>query len=118
MEAHRRIIPGIFGERIGNVDRLSLFRHTRARRQLALLHGFDSECAAVEQLAGWIFEANAFYIAADIAQCPASTRPVYRLYNNSVGGEPNHRYTTRWPVISDMQSEGWLLEGVVFCAPL
>ncbi|HEY2967506.1 MAG TPA: peptidoglycan DD-metalloendopeptidase family protein [Casimicrobiaceae bacterium] len=79
---------------------------------------FDFECAAVKQLAGWIFEANAFYIAADVAQCPASTRPVYRLYNNGMGGEPNHRYTTRWPVISDMQSEGWLLEGVVFCAPL
>jgi hypothetical protein len=41
---------------------------------------FDFECAAVKQLAGWTFEANAFYIAADVAQCPASTRPVYRLY--------------------------------------
>ena len=79
---------------------------------------FDVECAAVKQLAGWIFEANAFYIAADVTQCPASTRPVYRLYNNSMGGDPNHRYTARWPVISDMQSEGWLLEGLVFCAPL
>jgi murein DD-endopeptidase MepM/ murein hydrolase activator NlpD len=79
---------------------------------------FDFECAAVKQLAGWTFEANAIYIAADLTQCPASTRPVYRLYNNGMGGDPNHRYTTRWPVISDMQSEGWLLEGVVFCAPL
>jgi murein DD-endopeptidase MepM/ murein hydrolase activator NlpD len=79
---------------------------------------FDFECAAVKQLAGWIFEANAFYIAADVAQCPASTRPVYRLYNNGMGGQPNHRYTTSWPVISEMQSEGWLLEGIVFCAPL
>jgi murein DD-endopeptidase MepM/ murein hydrolase activator NlpD len=79
---------------------------------------FDFECAAVKKLAGWTFEANAFYIAADVAQCPASTRPVYRLYNNGLGGDPNHRYTTSWPVISEMQSEGWLLEGVVFCAPL
>ena len=79
---------------------------------------FDFECAAVKQLAGWTFEANAFYIAADVAQCPASTRPVYRLYNNGMGGDPNHRYTTRWPVISDMQADGWVLEGVVFCAPL
>jgi len=38
---------------------------------------FDFECASVKQLAGWIFEANAFYIAADVAQCPASKRPVY-----------------------------------------
>ena len=79
---------------------------------------FDFECAAVKQLAGWIFEANAFYIAADVSQCPASTRPVFRLYNQGMGGEPNHRYTTSWPVISDMQVAGWLLEGVVFCSPL
>ena len=79
---------------------------------------FDFECAAVKQLAGWTFEANAFYIAADVAQCAASTRPVYRLYNNGMGGDPNHRYTTSWPVISQMQSEGWLLEGIAFCAPL
>jgi hypothetical protein len=35
-----------------------------------------------------------------------------------MGGSPNHRYTTSWPVISRMQSEGWLLEGLVFCAPV
>jgi murein DD-endopeptidase MepM/ murein hydrolase activator NlpD len=80
--------------------------------------GFDFECAAVKQLAGWTFEANAFYIAANVAQCPASTRPVFRLYNNGMGGEPNHRYTTSWPVIDAMQTQGWLLEGVAFCAPL
>ncbi|HEX8013504.1 MAG TPA: peptidoglycan DD-metalloendopeptidase family protein [Casimicrobiaceae bacterium] len=79
---------------------------------------FDFECAAVKQLAGWIFEANAFYIAANVSQCPASTRPVFRLYNNGMGGEPNHRYTTSWPIIDAMQTEGWLLEGVAFCAPL
>ena len=79
---------------------------------------FDFECAAVKKLAGWIFEANAFYIAANVAQCPASTRPVYRLYNNGMGGEPNHRYVTSWPVIDAMQTAGWILEGVAFCAPL
>jgi murein DD-endopeptidase MepM/ murein hydrolase activator NlpD len=79
---------------------------------------FDFECAAVKQLVGWIFEANAFYIAANVSQCPASTRPVYRLYNNGMGGEPNHRYTTSWPVIDAMQTAGWILEGVAFCAPL
>jgi murein DD-endopeptidase MepM/ murein hydrolase activator NlpD len=79
---------------------------------------FDFECAAVKQNPGWIFEANAYYIAADVVQCPASTRPVFRLYNNGMGGEPNHRYTTRWPVINEMQAEGWLLEGVALCAPL
>jgi murein DD-endopeptidase MepM/ murein hydrolase activator NlpD len=79
---------------------------------------FDFECAAVKQMPAWIFEANAFYIDADVSQCPASTRPVFRLYNNGMGGEPNHRYVTRWPIIDAMQTAGWLLEGVVFCTPL
>jgi len=79
---------------------------------------FDSECAAVKAEPAWTFEANAFNIAANVSQCPASTRPVYRLYNNGMGGGPNHRYVTSWPVIDAMQSAGWLLEGVVFCAPL
>ncbi len=79
---------------------------------------FDFECAAVKRLAGWTFEANAFYIAADVSQCPASTRPVFRLYNNGMGGEPNHRYVTSWPIIDAMQTAGWTLEGVAFCSPL
>jgi hypothetical protein len=79
---------------------------------------FDSECAAVKQNPGWTFEANAFYIASSDTKCPASTRPVFRLFNNGLGGDPNHRYTTSWPLIDDMQRQGWLLEGLVFCAPL
>lgn len=79
---------------------------------------FDFECDVLKTQAAWIFEANGFYIAADVLQCPASTRPVFRLYNNGLGGQPNHRYTTSWPVIDTMQTQGWLLEGLVFCAPL
>jgi serine protease len=79
---------------------------------------FDSECTATKKLVGWTFEADAFYIATNPVQCSGNTRPVFRLYNNGMGGDPNHRYTTSWPLISDMQAEGWLLEGVAFCAPL
>ena len=79
---------------------------------------YDFECAAVKQMPGWIFEANAFYIAANVSQCPASTRPVFRMYNNGMGGQPNHRYVTSWPTIDAMQTAGWLLEGVAFCSPL
>ena len=79
---------------------------------------FDDECAAVKAMPAWTFEANAFYVDADLAQCPPSTRPVFRLYNNSMGGDPNHRYVTSWPTIDAMQTAGWLLEGLVFCAPL
>jgi len=43
---------------------------------------------------------------------------VFRLYNNGQGGQPNHRYTTSWPIISLMQSQGWWIEGVGMCTPL
>ena len=43
---------------------------------------------------------------------------MYRLYNNGMAGQPGHRYTTSYPVIDAMQRQGWLLEGLVFCAPL
>ena len=79
---------------------------------------FAFECAAVKNLTGWSFEANAFYIDVDLLQCTGPTRPVFRLYNDGMGGEPNHRYVTSWPVIDAMQTAGWILEGLVFCAPL
>ena len=80
---------------------------------------FPSECAIVKNNADWTFEANAFYISTPPAvQCPAATRPVFRLYNNGLGGQPNHRYTTSWPVVNRMQTQGWVLEGVVMCTPL
>jgi murein DD-endopeptidase MepM/ murein hydrolase activator NlpD len=80
---------------------------------------FDSECATLQQNPDWIFEADVFFIALpDNVQCQPSTRPVFRLYNQGIGGTPNHRYTTSWPVVNLMQSKGWLLEGVVMCTPL
>ena len=80
---------------------------------------FDSECTDLEANPDWIFEADVFYIPTpNGVQCPASTRPVFRLYNNGLGGTPNHRYTTSWPTVNLMQSKGWLLEGVVMCTPL
>ena len=52
--------------------------------------------------------------------CPATTRPVYRLWNNRA--DANHRYTTslvtRAAMIgSGFMSEGYGANGVVFCAP-
>jgi len=81
--------------------------------------GFNSECTTLEGNPDWIFEANAFYIPTpQNVQCPPSTRPVFRVYNNGLGGTPNHRYTTSWPVVNLMQSKGWILEGVTMCTPL
>jgi hypothetical protein len=46
------------------------------------------------------------------------TVPIYRLYNNGFGraADSNHRYTGSPTVAGDMVAQGWLLEGVVFCA--
>ncbi len=48
---------------------------------------------------------------------PYYTVPIYRLYNNPSRVEDvNHRYTGSAEVAAAMAAEGWILEGVVFCA--
>jgi hypothetical protein len=53
--------------------------------------------------------------------CPAGSIPIYRLYNNNMGGAPNHRFTTDLSVRAQMISAGWAPEGfgigVTFCSP-
>jgi len=54
-------------------------------------------------------------------ECPAGTIPVYRLYNNGVGGAPNHRLITDANEFAQMLADGWIPEGhgigVGFCSP-
>jgi hypothetical protein len=53
--------------------------------------------------------------------CLAGSIPIYRVYNNGIGGAPNHRFTTDPNVRAQMIAEGWAPEGfgigVVFCSP-
>lgn len=73
----------------------------------------------------WQLEtAAAFYVAPTDASgnCPAGLTPLYRTYNNGIGGAPNHRYTTDPAVQALMISMGWVAEGngpnVIFaCVP-
>ena len=66
---------------------------------------------------GWIYEGRAF--GADLpvdGACPASRRPVYRLYNNRwMFGDSNHRYTVKPEVYQAMIDQGWAGEGVAMC---
>ena len=89
---------------------------------------FPTECALVQMdpalHAAWEFEAIAFYIQLADANgfCPVGTIPLYRLYNNGMGGAPNHRYTTSVTVFNQMAAAGWLFEGngntkVFACVP-
>ena len=74
---------------------------------------FAAECALVKTEPEWQYEAIAFYIALadDSGLCPAGTVPLYRAYNNGMGGAPNHRYTTSLAVLDQMLAAGWVFEG-------
>jgi hypothetical protein len=43
--------------------------------------------------------------------CAEGNTPLYRLYNNGIGGAPNHRYTTSLSIRSTMLAAGWIPEG-------
>jgi hypothetical protein len=54
--------------------------------------------------------------------CPAGTIPLYRAYDNGMGGAPNHRYTTSLTILNQMIAAGWTFEGngntmVFACVP-
>lgn len=76
-----------------------------------------AECAKVKANPLWTYEGIAFN--ADPLQsldCPFNRVPVIRLYNNGMGGQANHRYTTSRSESRQMTANGWIVEGYVFCA--
>lgn len=85
---------------------------------------FPAECDTVKQNPNWEFESIAFYIQLAQADgtCSGGTIPLYRLYNNGMGGAPNHRYTTSLTILNQMVAAGWVFEGdgntkVFACVP-
>jgi hypothetical protein len=53
--------------------------------------------------------------------CPAGTIPLYRMYNNGMGGAPNHRFVTSLTERQKMLDQGFVAEGagigVGMCVP-
>lgn len=85
---------------------------------------FATECASLKTSTSWQYEAIAFYIQLADANglCGAGTVPLYRLYDNGMGGAPNHRYTTELTIFNQMVAAGWVFEGngntkVFACVP-
>lgn len=79
------------------------------------------ECEAVKNNLDWTYEqVNRFFMVVPINRtCDSDYQPVYRLFNNRhTVNDGNHRYTTSLSVYNQMAAQGWLQEGVVFCAPL
>ncbi|MCL4761288.1 MAG: hypothetical protein KJ018_05790 [Burkholderiales bacterium] len=84
------------------------------------------ECDEVKQKFpdAWLLETDEAFrvhrVSASTGQCPANTKPVYRLYNGRA--DVNHRYTTDQAVVAEMLAKGYSLEGtggpppIVFCA--
>jgi hypothetical protein len=74
---------------------------------------YASECASLKAGTGWQYEGTAFYVLLPDANgnCPAGTTILYRLYNNSIGGAPNHRFTTSPATFNQMRASGWVVEG-------
>jgi hypothetical protein len=76
-----------------------------------------AECAKVKANPLWTYEGIAFAANPPAAgDCAADRIPVIRFYNNGMGGQANHRYTTSRYEMRAMLGRGWILEGTVFCA--
>jgi hypothetical protein len=79
---------------------------------------YAEECAIVRANPDWRFEGLAFQaIAPGVGTCPADRVVVWRLYNNGMGGQANHRFVTSHSEIGDMIGRGWVVEGPGFCTP-
>jgi hypothetical protein len=74
---------------------------------------FDAECAKLMNSPDWQYESIAFYLQLPdgAGVCPAGAKTLYRLYNNGMGGAPNHRYTTSLVIFNQMTAAGWTFEG-------
>ena len=74
---------------------------------------YAAECASLQAGPTWQFEGIAFYLKLPDADglCPPDSIALYRLYNNGMGGAPNHRYTISPTIRDQMLVAGWSFEG-------
>lgn len=102
----------------GSVQRV--YRFWNSQPQAKAAHFFtvsQQECAVLRDggHAGWQFEGSIFWARVPQAGACAYGQPLYRVYNNGMGGAPAHRFTTRLDLVSTMASQGWVSEGVAMC---
>lgn len=72
-----------------------------------------AECTGLKSNPDWQYESIAYYLQLPDAAgaCSAGTTVLYRLYNQGMGGAPNHRFTTDHTTFQQMQTAGWQFEG-------
>ena len=80
---------------------------------------YANECAIVRKDAHWIEEGATFRAMLPVAgACPDGYDTVQRLWKpGAVVTDGRHRYVIDPAIASQMQGDGWVLEGPVFCAP-
>lgn len=79
-----------------------------------------AECESVKRNPLWIFEGYVGYVALGDAggNCSGGLIPLYRMYNNGVGGAPTHIFTVLKEWYQALtQVGGWRAEGVLGCVP-
>lgn len=76
-----------------------------------------AECESVKGNRDWTFEGVVGHVLAN-GFCDGSSAPLYRLYNNGIGGAPTHKYTTQDYERSYFLQNGWVDEGVLGCVPI
>ena len=111
---------------IGTNPVCRLYNDSFAPKSTHFYSADPNECIYAENFPGWAwqFEGITMYIATPDAAgtCPSGTAPIYRLYNNGMGGAPNHRYTSSTAIKAQMIGQGWVPEGygadaVIMCMP-
>ncbi len=109
---------------VGSAGTCRFFSAVFAPRSTHFYTPFASECNALKTNPAWSYEGIAFYVQPTAANgmCVTGTVPLYRLYNNGMGGAPNHRYSTSVSIFNEMVAAGWVFEGngntkVFACVP-
>jgi hypothetical protein len=107
----------------GTVNACRFFSEAFAPRS-SHFYNYGSLCTDLKNDPKWRFEGEVFGVRLPdpSGNCPAGTVPLYRFYNNSADGAPNHRFTTSPLVRAQMIAQGWTAEGlgpqvVYVCVP-
>ena len=121
--------PGTVGQPGGNAADTKICRLFNDSFAGTSTHFYATPDVCAQALAlfpDWQLETNELFDAnmtdANGHCLQASSSPVHRLYNNGMGGAPNHRFTTDNAVVQQMIAMGWTPEGIgdppaVFCVP-
>jgi YVTN family beta-propeller protein len=108
----------------GRLPVCRFFSATFAPKSSHFFTPYSAECSTLQAAGVWQYEGTVYGMALPDAtgNCAAGTEPLYRVYNNGMGGAPNHRYTPDRAVRNQMLAAGWIPEGsgpdlVFACTP-